>query len=435
MSRTIIAASHVVTVNAENEVLRDHAVLIEAGVITKIAPSAALFAEFPDATRVERPDSLLMPGMINAHTHLAMTLLRGWAEGVDLQGFLERVWGAEAKLMEPEIVADGTELGAVEALLGGTTTALDMYLLPDAAHRGAVRAGLRHVGGPIFFDFEGMDGFTWPERIAAARRWPGVLADIGGPEIPFVLAPHSTYTVSPERLRELADLADELGAMFTIHISENEQENLGVLARHHGTPTEVIAEAGLLRHRVVLGHGVWLSESDLAILAKGQAAVAHCPGSNLKLNSGLAAFHAMRAAGVPVPLGTDGCSSSNDLNMWFAMRLAALVATAVTGAPERVHAVDFVRAATIDGAIALGMEEQIGSIEIGKRADVILLDTSAPHLTPIHDVYALLVFAAGREDVRDVWVDGVQVVRDRQMITTDVAALRSRIAKHLDRLG
>lgn len=434
MNRFIIAASRVVTVNARNEILRDHALLVEDGVITEIASRDELIARHPDVECMERPESLLMPGLVNAHTHLAMTLLRGWAEGVDLQGFLERVWAAEARLMEPEIVADGTELGAVEALLGGTTTALDMYLLPDAAHRGAVRAGLRHVGGPIFFDFEGLDGFSWDQRIAAARAWPEVLAEIGGPEIPVVLAPHSTYTVSPEHLAELALLAQELGAMVTVHASENEAENADVLARHGATPTGILAQAGVLEHRVVLGHGVWLSESDLALLGRGSAAVAHCPGSNLKLNSGLARFHDVRSAGVTMPLGTDGCSSSNDLNMWFVMRMAAMVATHVTQKPERVYAVDFVRAATIDGATALGMADQIGSIEVGKRADLVLLDTSAPHLTPIHDVHALLVFAAGREDVRDVWVDGQQVVRDRQMLTTDVAALRSRITSHLERL-
>lgn len=435
MNRLIIAARHVVTVNEANEVLVEHAVLIEDGVIAEIAPKGELIAAHPGTEVLDRGECLLMPGLINTHTHLAMTLLRGWAEGVDLQGFLERVWAAEAHLMEPHIVADGTELGAVESLLGGTTTALDMYLLPDAAHRGAVRAGLRHVGGPIFFDFKGLDGFEWDERVAAARQWPDVLREIGGPKVPMVLAPHSTYTVSPEHLAELADLADELDAMVTIHASENEAENADVLARHAGTPTQVLDRAGLLRRRIVLGHGVWLSDADLEVLAGGQVAVAHCPGSNLKLNSGLARFHQMRAAGLGVPLGTDGCSSSNDLNMWFALRLAALVATTVTGHPEQVRAVDFVRAATIDGAAALGMQDQIGSIEVGKRADLALLNTAAPHLTPIHDVHALLVFAAGREDVTDVWVDGQHVVNDRVITTSDIADLRARIAGHLERLA
>jgi 5-methylthioadenosine/S-adenosylhomocysteine deaminase len=435
MTSFIVAADRIVTVNDANDVLLDHAIRIEEGVIVAIGPREEVIAHSPELPVFSRSESLLMPGMINAHTHLAMTLLRGWAEGVDLQGFLERVWAAEALLMDPQIVADGTELGAVECLLGGTTTTLDMYLLPDAAHRGAVSAGLRHVGGPIFFDFKGLDGFEWSERIEAARAWPAQLKAIGGPQIPVVLAPHATYTVSPEHLSELAALAEELDAMVTIHASENEAENLDVQSRYDLSPVQVLQQSGLLSRRIVLGHGVHLSDTDLALLNNGQSAVAHCPGSNLKLNSGLAKFHHMRSSGVTVPLGTDGCSSSNDLNMWFVMRLAALVATTVMEAPEKVSAVDFVRAATIDGAVALGMQDLIGSIEVGKQADFILMDTSAPHLTPIHDVHALLVFAAGREDVTDVWVDGRHLVKDRQMTSTDVPALRSRITSHLARLA
>lgn len=421
----IVEAELLITMDQQNSVLTDAAIAVEEGVIIAVGDRQEIRSSYPTAEVIAGSARLMMPGLVNLHTHLAMVLLRGWAEGVDLQGFLERVWVAEGKIMTPEVVKVGTSLAAYESVRGGTTTALDMYFHPHAAHAGATEVGLRHVCGPIFFDFAGLDGLEWPERIDFAREWPSTLSALGGAATPLFVMPHSTYTVSPEHMKQVADVAAEIGANINVHASENQAENADVAARYSVTPTEFLSRAGVLDRRVVLGHGVWLSDSDLALLKKSGGAVAHCPGSNLKLASGAADFYRMRSQ-INVGLGTDGCSSSNDLDMWVVMRTAALLATHVQQAPSKVHAVDFVRAATIEAARAIGMGDEIGSLEVGKRADFIRLDLDQPHLTPVHDVYALLVFAAGRADVVDTFVDGVPIIRDRKLLTaSDQGILRA----------
>lgn len=417
---SIANASYLITSNSAGEIHQDVSIGIKDGAIVEISNSPLTASHTYDAR-----GKLVAPGLINAHTHLAMTLFRGWAEGVDLQGFLELVWAAEGAIMDAPTAELGTKLGAYEALLGGTTTALDMYLFPEAAHRGAVAAGLRHLGGPIFFDFPGLDGLEWEERLALARRWPAILAEIGGPEVPGYLMPHATYTCSPEHLTEIASIATELDYYIHIHASENLRENQDVATQYHRTPTEILADSKIIDRNVVLGHGVHLSDSDLKLLS-GRGAVAHCPGSNLKLASGIADIRKYQGTGVGVALGTDGCSSSNDLDMWVVMRLAAYL-IAQTRSPREVSAEQVFRMATIDGARALGIDHLVGSVEVGKRADLIALDLDAPHLIPMYDPFAQLVFAAGRSDVSDVWVDGEQVIAARKSTRLDYQELRSAV--------
>lgn len=398
-----------------------------------------------DTLVIDGRGKLLMPGLVNLHTHLPMTLLRGLAEDVDLQGFLARVWAAEGAVMDEETVELGATLGALESLLGGCTTQLDMYFHHEAAHRGAVAAGSRHVIGPVFFDFPGPDGLEWEQRLDRMRAWPAALEATGGPEVPLAAMPHSTYTCGPDHLAEvvttLRETAGTAGAhrtLLTTHVSENAAENADVAERYAATPTEVLAGAGWLDGDVplVVGHGVHLSPSDVGALAAAGAAVGHCPGSNLKLASGALAWEDTRARGLRVGLGTDGCSSSNDLDLWQAMRQAALLARLTSGRPDVASAHEVLRAATIEGARALGLGDLVGSVEVGKRADLVLLDLERPHLTPVHDVPALLVFAAGRADVTDVLVDGEVVVRDGRSTRVDtprlLAAARARgeVARH-----
>lgn len=431
MSRFDLVISNaklVVTSNSNDEVLQDVSIGINAGVITSISQEELSGKESFDAR-----GHLIAPGLVNAHTHLAMTLLRGWAEGVNLQRFLEKVWAAEGAIMDAPTAELGTRLGALEALLGGTTTALDMYLFPEATHRGAVAAGLRHIAGPIFFDFAGLDGMEWDERIAFARKWPEVLAKIGGPKVPGFLMPHATYTCSPSHLAELAKLASELEYSVHVHASENERENKDVAIQYGRTPTELLSESGILRHHTVYGHGVHLSDSDIATISGAAGAIAHCPGSNLKLASGIADISKYQAAGVKVALGTDGCSSSNDLDMWVVMRLAALL-IAQTKGPERASAKSIFRMATIDGARALGVDQLVGSIEIGKQADLIALELSKPHLIPLHDTHAQLVFAAGRSDVSDVWVDGEHVIQAGRSSRINFTQLQSEVTSRVGEL-
>lgn len=428
MDLLITNARYAVTSNDNNEILKDISIGIKDGKIAYIGKDQ------PSATKTYNASGkLIAPGLINSHTHLGMSLLRGWAEGVNLQGFLERVWAAEGVIMDEPTCELGTELGALEALLSGTTTTMDMYLNPVATHRGAVRAGLRHIAGPIFFDFPGLDGLQWEQRIERAHLWQDELAKIGGPYIPTYLMPHSTYTDSPENLTQVAAIAKELGARIHLHVSETQAENQDVQTRYSKSPTEVCRDTGILDVPTIFGHGVHLSDSDMAIAASKGASVGHCPGSNLKLDSGLARFNDMRKAGIKVGLGTDSCASSNDLDMFSVMRMAAHV-IALRQSPADVDLISIIRAATIEAAHAVGLGDRVGSIEIGKEADLIAIDLQAAHLTPIHDVNALLVFAAGRGDVTDVWVAGDQVVADRTSTRINLKDLISRVNERVKAL-
>ncbi len=441
MSRVVIeAASQVVTVDDADTVLTDTTVVVEDGVVTALHDVAAGGAAARDAdTVIDGRGRLVMPGLVNLHTHLPMTLLRGLAEDVDLQGFLTRVWAAEGAVMDPATVELGATLGALESLLGGCTTQLDMYFHHEAAHRGAVTAGSRHVIGPVFMDGPGPDGLEWDQRLELMRAWRGVMRDIGGPEVPLAAMPHATYTCSPEHLAEVVEtLRRACGddpedgpaprALLTTHVSENAAENADIASRYGTTPTAILAAAGWLAGDVpfVAGHGVHLCADDLDLLVAGGGAVAHCAGSNQKLASGALHWDELRSAGVRLGIGTDGCSSSNDLDMWQAMRQAALLARLTSGRPDVASAHQVVRAATIDGARALGLGGLIGSVEVGKRADLLVLDLEKPHLTPVHDVHALLVFAAGRADVTDVLVDGEPVVRGGRSTRVDTRDVLAR---------
>ncbi len=375
------------------------------------------------ATEIDGTHLLVMPGLVNMHTHLAMTLLRGVAEEVDLQGFLRLVWAEEARIMDERGVYVGTRLGALEAVLSGTTTALDMYFHPQAAHRAAVEVGLRHVSGPIFFSGPGPDGFTWAERMAQARAWPEIVAGMGGPHVPLALHPHAPVTVGIDHLRDVTELAREQGALVHTHASENHRENEDTVDATGLRPVGALARAGVLGVPLVIAHGTRLLADETRLLGDAGAAVAHCPGSNLKLASGVADVVGYRRDGVRIGLGTDGCSSSNDLDMFAVMRTATNIARVLREDPTAISAREVVLAATIEGARALGLGDRIGTVEVGKEADLIALDLRAPHLVPVRDPYASVVFSAGRSDVRHVFVAGEPVVLDGRSTRVDEATV------------
>lgn len=416
-------ARAVLVCDDDSQVLSDASVAITDGVIVAIGSVAELDAQVVADQVVDLDGHILMPGLVNLHTHLPMTLLRGVAENVDLQGFLELVWAEEARVMDPVGVELGARLGAVEALLSGTTTALDMYFHPEAAHRGAVAAGLRHVIGPVFFSFPGPDGLSWDQRRELAASWARTLEEIGGPFVPYVLMPHAPLTVSVENLLELGEIARAHGGIINTHCSENDEENAQTMEIRGLRPVDCLEAAQVLPMAPVLAHSVKLDVNDRRKVSEAGAAVAHCPGSNLKLASGAADVVGYRADGIRVGLGTDGCSTSNDLDMFAVMRLAANLARLVRNDPAAISAADVVRMATLEGARAIGMGDRIGSIEVGKEADLIAVDTRVPHLTPLRDPHTSVVFSAGRSDVRHVWVAGEHVVVDRVPVHIDVKEL------------
>lgn len=362
---------------------------------------------------------ILAPGLVNTHCHAADSLFRGLVENLPLEPWLQTVWKAEGAILNPETCRLGARLGFAELALGGVTSVIDMFWFPEQTVQAAAEVGLRVSCGGLFFDPPGMDGKTAADRPDDARaffdRHPP--SDFMRPGV----FPHGAYTVGPDNLRLAAELAREHDAIFSIHASETAFERQDVLTRHGATPVRLLHELGALDERAVLAHCVHLDDEEIAILAQTGAAVAHNPLSNLKLASGFARIPDMLAAGVRVTLGTDGAISGNDLDMWLAMRLAATIHKAATGRADAVSTHEALRMATQAGAEAMGLGDRIGTIEVGKQADMILIDVSGPHAAPMFDPLTHLVYSAGRADVRHVFVAGEQIVRDRRLTRIDIA--------------
>jgi 5-methylthioadenosine/S-adenosylhomocysteine deaminase len=403
----------VVTMNTARTVLDGATVLVTGDRITAVGPP-----DDPptDARRtIDAAGGIVVPGLVNAHSHLAMTMFRGLADDVDLERFLARVLPAEAAVLSDEAVAAGTALAVAECLRGGITTALDMYFFPEASAAVASYAGFDLRNGPVFVEAAGPDRRPFPARLA----WAGELLGSTPPDRRWV-APHSTYLLDEDQLTAVGTLAAATGARVHVHACETLSELAAVRARHRRTPVEVLRDTGLLGSGTVLAHGVHLTDDDIALVASAGATVTHCPASNLKLGSGFAPIPELLAAGVPVALGTDGAASANDLDPWIAMRLAAYPLAARAG-PGTMSAHDVLAMATNGGARAAGMTDR-GSIEPGNQADLVVLDAASPSLTPTYDPVSTVAYAAARADVRWVVAGGRVVVDDRALVTIDVDA-------------
>ncbi|MER6186537.1 amidohydrolase [Streptomyces sp. NPDC001652] len=414
----LIHGGDVLTVDDEGTVVRGGAVAVHEGEILAVGPADELRARLPATESIDAAGCLVLPGLVNTHTHLAMTLLRGRADDVTLQGFLERVLKWEAELLTPQNVAAAVRLAVVESVRAGVTSALDMYWFHEAAEQAAREAGWRLHTGPTFMDVPGPpDGIAYEDRLDWARR-DLEARGTARPGTRPVLFAHSTYTLSPDQLTEVFALAREFGALLHIHASENATEVATVEVKYGRRPVELLDSLGLLGPDVLLAHAVDLTGREVAALARTGTSVAHCPVSNLKLGCGIAPVPRLLSAGVTVGLGTDGAVSSNTLDVLGAVRQAALVHKA-GGDPTAVGAEQAVRMATIEGARALGLGERLGSLEAGKRADLVVLDLDAPHLRPVHDPWSTLAYAAHSADVRDTVVDGRVLLRDRVLTTLD----------------
>jgi 5-methylthioadenosine/S-adenosylhomocysteine deaminase len=374
--------------------------------------------------------------MINAHTHLGMTLFRGLGDDMNLEDFLGRLMPAEIAVLSHDAVVAGTELAALESLLGGITTALDMYYLPDAALEVAARSGMRIHCGPNLLESDGPEPLPFAQRMKWANEW---LTDSVKREQEFSLpngfdslnwlSPHSTYLLGEDHLNQISALAKQHGAHIHVHASETVGEMSLVSKRHNGrSPIKVLADTQLLAN-AVLAHGVHLDDTDIAMIAQHGATVTHCPASNYKLASGTARIVELHQQGVNVALGTDGPASGNDLDLWLAMRLAGYVQKTAASDPTVLPALDVLRMATINGAKALHIDHLVGSLEVGKYADIVVLDAFSPSLTPVFDPHVAIVAAAGRGDVCHVVVHGQVVVRDRMALTIDAHAVVERANK------
>jgi len=419
----LVSAGTIVTMNAHRDVLHDAAIAVKDGRIVAVGSRTRLEFLYTPKSRLKRPDAILTPGLINTHAHAAMTLLRGIADDRSLQDWLDHyIFPAEKKNVTFEFVRAGTRLGVLEMMLGGITTYADMYYFEDEAARVTREAGMRGVLGETIIGFPAPDNATPQQALAFTERF--IREFQGDALITPAVAPHALYTNSPETLRAARALADRYSVPLLMHVSETKKEQDDSLSHHGLTPAQYLISIGAVARHTVFAHGVWLTPDDMAALAPLHVGIAHCPSSNMKLASGVAPVTAMLAAGLAVGLGTDGpAGSNNDMDLLRELDLAAKLAQVTRGDPQALPAIKAFEMATILGARALGMENEIGSLEPGKRADFITIDTTAPHAVPAHDPYSMLVYSLQASDVRDVVIEGGFTVRDHVPMTLDAGAI------------
>jgi 5-methylthioadenosine/S-adenosylhomocysteine deaminase len=426
----IWSARYVITEDAQRRVIENGAVAIRAARIVGVGTRAEIDARFQAAHRLDRPDAILAPGLIDTHTHAAMSLFRGIADDKKLQDWLTNyIFPAEAKNVTPDFVRWGTRLGCLEMLLGGTTTFTDMYYFEDVVAEVAKEAGMRGVLGETIIKFPVADNKTPADALQFTEKYLARFRS--DPLVVAAVAPHALYTNSDETLKAARALADKYNAPLLIHVSETKQENDDILAARHMTPTKVLDSLGVLTGRTVAAHCVWVDEADLAILKARGVGIAHCPSSNMKLASGVAPVVRMLALDLPVGLGPDGpAGSNNDFNMFEEMDLAAKLQKVTTLNPEVLPASTALDMATIRGARALGMEKEIGSIETGKRADMIVVRLDRPNAAPMYDPISQMVYALKADDVRDVMVNGRPVVSDGRILTLNETQILQKAAEY-----
>ena len=411
----------IITVNAQNQVLTEHALAIQEGKIHAILPVAE--ARQLDAEQIiELPQHAVMPGFINAHTHSPMSLLKGLADDLPLMDWLQNhIWPAEAKWADAEFVQQGSALAIAEMLRSGTTCFNDMYFFPEATVEAVKQAGIRACIGLIMIDFPTAWGTDPDDYIRKGLALHDQLQN--NPLITTTFAPHAPYTVSDEPLQKILHLACELDSPIHMHIHETAFEVMQAVEQTGERPLERLARLGLLDKHLLAVHMTQLSEAEIQLIADKQIHVIHCPESNLKLASGFSPVAKLLAAGVNVALGTDGNASNNDLDMLGEMRTAALIAKAVAHDAAAVPASQAIRMATINGAKALGLDEQIGSLEVGKAADMIAIDLGTIEANPLYEPISHIVYCTTREQITHTWVAGQMLMQNRQLTTLNTAAL------------
>jgi len=418
----LILGGTLVTMDADRRVIEDGGLAILDGEIVGLGTRRDVSAAWRGAETVAAgPYDMVIPGLINGHGHAAMTLMRGVADDLALMNWLENyIFPAEAKVVDPAFVRAGTRLAALEMIRSGTTTFTDMYYFSDDVAEVIDEVGLRAIIGETLIEFPVPGAPTPAESLAYSRafieRWEE------HPRITPSISPHAAYSLTPDNLLAAAALTREFDVPVLIHLAETEDEVQQIAERYGATPTAHLENIGFLGPNVIAAHAIWLSDADIAILAAHDVGVVHNPESNLKLASGVMRIEALLEAGVATGLGTDGAASNNDLDMFGAMLTAPLQQKNVRVDPTATSAPTILAMATIGGARALGMADTIGSLQMGKRADVVIVDGDAPNMVPRFDPYSHLVYAARGDNVRATVVDGRLLYLDGEFRTIDVTA-------------
>lgn len=422
-----LEAALIITVDDDNRVLTEHSLVIENGIVTACLPWADAERLYPAIPAVDRRKGILLPGLINAHTHLAMNLLRGIADDLPLETWLENhIWPAESRHVSREFVRDGTDLALAECLLNGVTTVNDMYFFPDVVATRCREAGLRAMVGLLVFDFPTVWANSVDEYFARGLALHDALRN--DPLISTAFAPHAPYTVSKEPLERIAMLSSELDIPVHMHVHETENEVEQFRKRHGVRPFQRLDEIGLLGPSMLAVHLTQLTDTEIARLVATGVNVVHCPESNLKLASGICRISDLLKAGANIAIGTDGAASNNDLDLLGELRTAALLAKISSKDAATLPAARALRMITIDAAKALGLGDVVGSLEPGKFADCIVIEPDLG-MIPMYDALSQLIYANSSPCVNDVWVAGRQLLENRQLTTLDAQHLRCR-AKH-----
>ncbi len=431
---TLIVAEWVIPVDEQDATLPQHAVAIRDGVIVDIAAASSARQRYRAAETLELPAHALIPGLVNTHTHAAMTLLRGFADDLPLKTWLhDYIWPAETRWMSEDFVRCGTDLAIAEMIRGGTTCFNDMYFFPDVVAARAEAAGMRACVGLIMLDFP-----------TAWAQGPQEYLDKGlglhdelrhSTLVTTAFAPHAPYTVSDEPLGKIRMLADELEVPVHIHLHETAHEIEESMARFGMRPLERLSRLGLLTPRLLAVHMTELLPAEIAAVSDTGINVVHCPESNLKLASGMCPVAQLLLSGVNVALGTDGAASNNDLDMMGEMRTAALLAKGTSRDPTALNAHETLRTATLNGARALGLGEVTGSLSVGKAADIVAVDLAAVHTEPIYDPVSQIVYSATRDQVSSVWIAGQSVLRERRLVRQDEGEVIERARRWRQRIA
>jgi 5-methylthioadenosine/S-adenosylhomocysteine deaminase len=421
----IVRAEYLLPVDAQFTVIADGAVAVRGGKIADVGKYEEIIAGYDSTTVIGGKGRVVIPGLINTHTHAAMVYFRGLADDLPLKEWLENhIWPAETKWLGPEFVSDAVELACLEMLKAGITTYNDMYFFEDAAAISARKLGMRAVLGAGIIDFPGVSAKNPGEYLEKAERF---IKDWRGDElITPCVAPHAAYTCGPETLKMAMSLAEKYGLILHIHLSETEWEVGETLVRYGKRPVEHLEAIGFLDRNVLAVHCVWLEDGEIEVLAKRGVGVSHCMESNLKLASGFAPVVTMLMSGIKVTFGTDGAASNNDLDILSEMSTTAKVHKALSNNPTVLDARTVLLMATRWGAESLGLGHATGSIEKGKAADLTMINIEKPHLTPLYDVYSHIAYSARASDVEGVMVAGKLVVAEGKLITGDEAEILAK---------
>jgi 5-methylthioadenosine/S-adenosylhomocysteine deaminase len=421
----LVRGGTVVTMDGASRVIADGALAIRADRIVAVGPTAAIAAAYQARTTVDATGRIVLPGLVNTHTHVPMTLFRGIADDMELMDWLQNhIWPAENGNVTPEFVTWGARLGAWELIRSGTTTFADMYFYEEQVAAATKDAGLRAVCASTVIDSRVPGSKNADEGLAAAeaflKKWRG------DPLIVPAVGPHAPYSVSPDNLKRARALADRYGAPLVIHAAESPGETKMIRERYSLSSIAHLDGLGILGPRTLLAHAVWLSDEDIATVKARDAGLAHCPQSNMKIAAGVAPIPKYRRAGLRVGLGTDGPASNNDLSLFEEIDTALKLQKITTGDAAAFTAREAVEMATIGGARALHLEADIGSLEAGKKADVIVISLDAPHAIPLYDVYSHLAYALKGEDVETVIVNGRTLMERRRLLTLDTAGIAAK---------